>query len=162
SNACWFGTWNTTETSLAGARHSSPSSLTVRSLRPCVGTMPARVPFGRVKVSSIEGSSFPVRCVMPQVMAIHVPGRLQTSRSRLTRRNYKWLELARGFAFAWKGMRCRRSRADISADAGISASGAAWDAELPHRGLERGPFHAETGGCTGGTADGTSTRHEKI
>src|SRR3989475_12880022 len=125
SNACWFGTWNTTETSLAGARHSIPNCLTVRSLRPCVGLMPARVPLGRVKVSSIWGSSFPVRCVMPQVMAIHVPGRLQTSRSRLTRGNYKRLELARGLAVVRRGMQCRRNRAEISADAVIWASGPA-------------------------------------
>ena len=32
--------------------------------------------------------------------------------------------------------------ADISADAEISASGAAGDAELFHSGLERRPFHA--------------------
>src|SRR3989442_11982004 len=125
SNACWFGTWNTTETSLAGARHSSPNCSIVRSRSSCVGLMPARVPLGRVKVSSIWGSSFPVRCVMPQVMAIHVPGRLQTSRSRLTRGNYKWLQLAEWLAFAWSEMQCRRNRAEISADAVIWASGPA-------------------------------------
>jgi len=47
--------------------------------------------------------------------------------------------------FAGETGRCRSSSADISADAEISASGAAGDAELFSFGLERRPFHAEAG-----------------
>jgi len=47
--------------------------------------------------------------------------------------------------FAGETRRRRSSSADISADAEISASGAAGDAELFHSGLERRPFHAEAG-----------------
>src|SRR5438445_12476632 len=50
-------------------------------------------------------------------------------------------------------MRCRRSRADISADAEISASRLAGDAELLHLRLQRRAFHAQAGGRTGESSD---------
>src|SRR5205807_10623819 len=68
----------------------------------------------------------------------------------------------RELTFIWRKMRCRRSRADISADAEISASRLAGDAELLHLRLQRRAFHTQAGGRTGGTADGASTRHEKV
>src|SRR5207245_6791377 len=59
----------------------------------------------------------------------------------------------RRLTFIWRRMRCRRSRADISADAELSASRLAGDAELPHFGLKGRPFHVEAGSGAGWTSD---------
>ena len=50
-----------------------------------------------------------------------------------------------GQVFGGETRQCRSRRADISANADMSALGMAREAELPHSGLERRPFHAETG-----------------
>jgi hypothetical protein len=52
--------------------------------------------------------------------------------------------------FAGETRRCRSRSADISADAEISASGVAGEAELFHSRLEPRPFHAEAGRGAGG------------
>ena len=49
------------------------------------------------------------------------------------------------WVFPGETRRCRSSFADISASADMSASKVAREAELPHFGLERCPFHAEAG-----------------
>src|SRR5207253_11182473 len=60
---------------------------------------------------------------------------------------------ARELAFVRRAMRCRRSRADISADAEISASRLAGDTELLQLRLQRREFHAQAGGRTGESSD---------